>query len=82
MTFRRLGITGLLLLAAALPAHADTDPSFLLSASAKDFGSYFPGYLANGYFSTMTTPRGTEPARAYMVAFMDYSQGDISQVGS
>lgn len=79
MTFRRLGITGLLLLAAALPAHADTDPSFLLSASAKDFGSYFPGYLANGYFSTMTTPRGTEPARAYMVAFMDYSQGDVSR---
>src|SRR3546814_15857418 len=39
----------------------------------------FPGYLANGYFSTMTSPRGTEPNAAYMVAFMDYKPGDISR---
>ncbi|MGH8215390.1 MAG: glycosyl hydrolase family 95 catalytic domain-containing protein [Rhodanobacteraceae bacterium] len=56
-----------------------TDPSFLLSATAKDFGAYFPSYLANGYFSTMTSVRGTEPDRAYMVAFMDYTKGDISR---
>ena len=56
-----------------------TDPSFLLTATAKDFGAYFPSYLANGYFSTMTSVRGTEPDRAYMVAFMDYTKGDISR---
>src|SRR3546814_14065295 len=63
----------------AAPASAATDPSFLFTATAKDFGSYFPGYLANGYFSTMTSPRGTEPNAAYMVAFMDYKPGDISR---
>src|SRR5690242_3939822 len=69
-----------LLLAAtgAAPAFA-SDPSFLFTATAKDFGSYFPSYLANGYFSTMTSPRGTEPNAAYMVAFMDYKPGDISR---
>jgi trehalose/maltose hydrolase-like predicted phosphorylase len=63
----------------AAPALAATDPSFLFTATAKDFGSYFPSYLANGYFSTMTSPRGTEPNAAYMVAFMDYKPGDISR---
>ncbi|TAM98704.1 MAG: glycoside hydrolase family 65 protein [Rhodanobacteraceae bacterium] len=56
-----------------------TDPSFLLTATSKDFGAYFPSYLANGYFSTMTSVRGTEPDRAYMVAFMDYTRDDISR---
>jgi trehalose/maltose hydrolase-like predicted phosphorylase len=63
----------------AAPASAATDPSFLFTATAKDFASYFPGYLANGYFSTMTSPRGTEPNASYMVAFMDYKPGDISR---
>jgi trehalose/maltose hydrolase-like predicted phosphorylase len=67
-----------LLASGAAPARA-ADPSFQFTATAKDFGSYFPGYLANGYFSTMTSPRGTEPAAGYMVAFMDYKQGDISR---
>ena len=53
--------------------------SFTLSASAQDFGSYFPSYLANGYFSTMTAPRGTEGNLAYMVAFMDYAKDDMSR---
>src|SRR5690348_7803487 len=61
------------------PALAATDPSFQFTATARDFGSYFPSYLANGYFSTMTSPRGTEPNAAYMVAFMDYKPGDISR---
>jgi protein-glucosylgalactosylhydroxylysine glucosidase len=56
-----------------------TDPSFLLTATSKDFDSYFPGQLANGYFSTMTGVRGTEGNLAYMVAFMDYAKGDISR---
>ena len=44
----------------ATAAQAATDPSFLLTATGKDLDSYFPTYLANGYLSTMTAPRGTE----------------------
>jgi len=81
MTLRRLSLACLSLAAALLaaPAFGRTDPSFLLTATSKNFGSYFPGYLANGYFSTMTAPRGTEAAPGYMVAFMDYTKGDISR---
>src|ERR1700690_648179 len=64
--------------ALAAPALAP-DPSFTLAASAADFDSYFPSYLANGYFSTMTAPRGTEGNLAYMVAFMDYAKDDESR---
>jgi hypothetical protein len=73
-----LGLLALLACAPA-PGLCATDPSFLLTATAKDFGAYFPSYLANGYFSTMTSVRGTEPDRAYMVAFMDYTESDISR---
>jgi trehalose/maltose hydrolase-like predicted phosphorylase len=65
--------------AAAGPAPATPDSSFSLSASAEDFDSYFPSYLANGYFSTMTAPRGTEGNLAYMVAFMDYAKDDMAR---
>src|SRR5471032_2052971 len=61
------------------PAVGAPDSSFSLSASAEDFGNYFPSYLANGYFSTMTAPRGTEGNLAYMVAFMDYTKDDIAR---
>ena len=61
------------------PALADPDSTFTLSASAADFDRYFPSYLANGYFSTMTAPRGTEGNLAYMVAFMDYAKDDIAR---
>ncbi|GLQ93124.1 glycosyl hydrolase family 95 catalytic domain-containing protein [Dyella acidisoli] len=81
MSFRRLGLSGLFLaaFAAVSNAYGATDPSFQLTASSDNFGNYFPSYLANGYFSTMTSPRGTEPARAYMVAFMDYDKRDASR---
>ena len=81
MSFRRLGLSGLLLatLAVVSAACGATDPSFQLIGTSDNFGSYFPSYLANGYFSTMTSPRGTEPTRAYMVAFMDYDKRDISR---
>src|SRR5205807_2533798 len=46
--------------AAVGAAQAETDASFLLTATPKDFAAYFPSYLANGYLSTMTGPRGTE----------------------
>src|SRR5258708_38477694 len=61
------------------PSQADPDPSFTLNATADDFERYFPSYLANGYFSTMTAPRGTEGNLAYMVAFMDYAHDDIAR---
>jgi trehalose/maltose hydrolase-like predicted phosphorylase len=69
----------LLLAAAAMPTFAGADDTFSLSATAQDFGNYFPSYLANGYFSTMTAPRGTEGNLAYMVAFMDYAKDDESR---
>jgi trehalose/maltose hydrolase-like predicted phosphorylase len=58
---------------------AAAEPGFTLNATAADFEHYFPSYLANGYFSTMTAPRGTEGNLAYMVAFMDYAQDDIAR---
>jgi len=67
-------------LALAAGAHAAApDSSFMLKASAANFDNYFPSYLANGYFSTMTAPRGTEGNLAYMVAFMDYAKDDIAR---
>ena len=68
-----------LLLACTATRAAATEPSFLLTGTAENFGTYFPSYLANGYFSTMTSVRGTEGNRAYMVAFMDYKPGDIAR---
>ena len=80
MKFRTLPLLCVLVLAPLAQALAQqVDPSFLLTATSRDFGSYFPSYLANGYFSTMTSVRGTEPDRAYMVAFMDYTGDDISR---
>ncbi|HJR10264.1 MAG TPA: glycoside hydrolase family 65 protein [Rhodanobacteraceae bacterium] len=78
MKFRTVYLAWLLILASPVALCA-TDPSFLLNATAKNFDAYFPSYLANGYFSTMTSVRGTEPDRAYMVAFMDYTKDDISR---
>lgn len=61
------------------PAYTATDSSFLLTATAQDLPSYFPGQLGNGYSSTMTSPRGTKGTLAYLVAFMDYTKGDVSR---
>ena len=60
-------------LVSTLPAPAASDAGFILSANGEDFEHYFPSYLANGYFSTRTAPRGTEGNLAYMVAYMDYA---------
>lgn len=60
-------------------AGSATDPSFLLTATSKDFVSYFPGQLANGHLSTFTSPRGTESNLSYLVAFMDYGKNDIAR---
>ncbi|HJU07978.1 MAG TPA: glycoside hydrolase family 65 protein, partial [Rhodanobacteraceae bacterium] len=79
MKLRAFGFLLVLALFVPVAGYGASDPSFLLTATSKDFGSYFPSYLANGYFSTMTSVRGTEPDMAYMVALMDYTQGDISR---
>src|SRR5882724_7433899 len=78
---RRLAAVTLLAAAVCLTceAQADTDPSFLLTATSKDLGTYFPTYLANGYLLTMTAPRGTESNLSYLVAFMDYAKEDIAR---
>ena len=60
-------------------AGAANDASFQLSAGFDDLPNYFPGYLANGYLSTLTAPRGTEATRAYLAGFMDYAAGDMSR---
>ena len=68
-----------LCLAAAAGARAESDPSFSLSAGLEDLSAYFPAYLANGYVASLSAPRGTEATRAYLVALMDYTTGDISR---
>lgn len=68
-----------LLLVGAATARGESDASFRLSAGLEDLSSYFPAYLANGYISTLSAPRGTEATRSYLVAFMDYAPGDISR---
>jgi hypothetical protein len=72
-------LAGALWLLAASAARAETDPGFVLHAALDDVPGYFPGYLGNGYISTLTAPRGTEATRSYLVAFMDYTAGDMSR---
>ena len=67
------------LLACVSGAAFASDASFTLTATAKDFDSYFPGYLANGYVSTLTGPRGTEGNLSYMIGLMDYAKDDFSR---
>lgn len=60
-------------------AHAADDPTFTLTATSQDFDRYFPTMLANGYFATMSSPRGTEGNLAYLVGLMDYGKDDVSR---
>ncbi|HZO21145.1 MAG TPA: hypothetical protein VFB37_01490 [Steroidobacteraceae bacterium] len=69
-------------LADGASAYAETDASFRLSAAFADLPAYFPGYLGNGYISSLTAPRGTEPTRTYLVGLMDYAAGDMSRPAS
>ncbi|MBS0569028.1 MAG: glycoside hydrolase family 65 protein [Proteobacteria bacterium] len=67
-------------LAAQVPLIAfAADATFTLTATAADWDRYFPGYLANGYLSTMTAPRGSEGNLAYLAGFMDYTTGDMAR---
>ena len=56
-----------------------TRDTFRLTATQKDFGLYFPTYLANGHFSTQTSLHGTDATLAYMAGLMDYTADDVSR---
>jgi trehalose/maltose hydrolase-like predicted phosphorylase len=58
---------------------AGAGPSFDLTATEKDFGLYFPAYLANGFFTTSSSLRGTDATLSFMVGVMDYTPGDVSR---
>jgi trehalose/maltose hydrolase-like predicted phosphorylase len=68
-------------LAAGVPAAASAhgDSSFELTATEKDFNLYFPAYLANGFFTTSTSLRGTDATLSFMVGVMDYTRDDVSR---
>lgn len=68
-----------LFLLAAATARGESDASFRVSAGLEDLPAYFPAYLANGYFSMLSAPRGTEATRGYLVGVMDYTAGDMSR---
>jgi Glycosyl hydrolase family 65 central catalytic domain/Glycosyl hydrolase family 65, N-terminal domain len=53
--------------------------SFEFTATQKNFKLYFPAYLANGFFSSTTSLRGTDPTTSYMVGVVDYTPGDVSR---
>jgi trehalose/maltose hydrolase-like predicted phosphorylase len=58
---------------------AGAGPSFELTATEKDFSLYFPAYLANGFFTTSSSLRGTDATLSFMVGVMDYTPGDVSR---
>jgi hypothetical protein len=70
-----IGLTGVGLATAA----ADASDSFTLTAGIADLSNYFPTYLANGYWSLASTPKGTDGAASQMAGVMDYSRGDVSR---
>src|SRR6185312_415573 len=55
------------------------DSSFILSATGGNFDSYYPTYLANGYWSLASTLLGTSPALSFMAGVMDYTDDDVSR---
>ncbi|HET9109029.1 MAG TPA: hypothetical protein VFN79_17770 [Steroidobacteraceae bacterium] len=63
----------------AASARGADDASFQLVAHLDDVPAYFPGLLGNGYITSLTAPRGTEPTQTYLVAYMDYTPGDVSR---
>ena len=77
MTKTRSLIVLLLALFIAPRTIAETAPGFDLTATQKDFSLYFPTYLANGFFTTSSSLRGTDPTLSFMVGVMDYTPGDV-----
>lgn len=58
---------------------AGKNSGFEFVATEKNFDLYYPTYLANGFFSTNTSLRGTDPTVCYMVGLMDYTPMDLSR---
>lgn len=58
---------------------AQAPSSFESTATQENFDLYFPAYLANGYFSTTTSLRGTDSTPSYMIGVMDHSPDDITR---
>jgi trehalose/maltose hydrolase-like predicted phosphorylase len=56
---------------------AESEPGFDLTATQENFNLYFPTYLANGFFTTSSSLRGTDPTLSFMVGVMDYTAGDV-----
>src|ERR1039458_8650969 len=52
-------------------------PGFDLTATRENFSLYFPTYLANGFFTTSSSLRGTDPTLSFMVGVIDYTPGDV-----
>lgn len=57
-------------------------PGFDLTVTQKNFNLYFPTYLANGFFTTSSSLRGTDPTLSFMVGVMDYTQGDVPRLAA
>ncbi len=55
---------------------ADSRPDFDLTATQDNFSLYYPTYLANGFFTTSSSLRGTDPTLSFMVGVIDYTPGD------
>ncbi|MGA7340581.1 MAG: hypothetical protein WBE72_19110 [Terracidiphilus sp.] len=52
-------------------------PNFDLTATQENFSLYYPTYLANGFFTTSSSLRGTDPTLSFMVGAIDYTPGDV-----
>ncbi len=61
------------------PVAAASTADFELVATERDFGLYFPTYLANGIYSAQSSLRGTDPTLSLMAGVMDYTPGDVSR---
>lgn len=63
----------------AAPSPDSAPESFELRATERDFDSYYPTYLANGYWSMASSLLGTAPTPAQMIGVMDYTATDVSR---
>ena len=70
-------IVSLFLLFIAPGILAADAPGFDLTATRENFSLYFPTYLANGFFTTSSSLRGTDPTLSFMVGVIDYTPGDV-----
>jgi hypothetical protein len=53
--------------------------TFRLTAAAGDIARYVPTFLANGCFSSASSPRGTDAVLTLIAGLMDRTPGDVSR---